>query len=165
MRMLTPSRSRAHSQRTTRAGHRVVIATALVLAVGHAAASATDATTATAKSTRHAPVTITMAEHALTLSSHTAPAGVVTFVVFNPSPVAHEIDIVRTQLGPTALPTKPNGQFNEHTKQARVVKEAVKIKPGASRTFTARLTAGHYVIVDNLPGHFRYGEATEFTIL
>lgn len=105
-----------------------------------------------------------MAAHAFTLSADNAPAGVVTFVLANPSTVAHEIDIVRTVLAPTALPTKPNGQFNEHTTQARVVKEAVKIKPGATRTFTARLAAGHYVLVDNLPGHYHDGEATNLTI-
>ena len=162
--MMTRSSTAAHTRSTRRPKHRVVIVTALVLAVGHAAASATNATTTTATSTRQAPITITMAAHALTLSSHTARAGVVTFVLANPSTVAHEIDIVRTVLAPMALPTKTNGQFNEHTTQARVVKEAVKIKPGATRTFTARLAAGHYVIVDNLPGHYHAGEATDLTI-
>ena len=105
-----------------------------------------------------------MAAHTLMLSPHTAAHGVVTFVVANPSKVAHEIDIVRTLLAPNALPTKSNGQFNEHTAQARVVKEAVKVKPGATRTFTAQLAPGHYVIVDNLPGHYHDGEAADLTV-
>ena len=128
------------------------------------AAVASGATTTTVASTQQTPVKITMAAHALTLSTQTATHGVVTFVIANPSAVGHEIDIVQTVLASTALPTKPNGQFNEHTTQARVVKEAVKIKPAATRTFTARLAAGHYVIVDNLPGHYHDGEAADLTI-
>ena len=76
----------------------------------------------------------------------------------------HEIDIVRTTLDPAKLPIKASGQFNEHTPQARVVKEAVKVLPGTTRTFTAKLTPGSYVIVDNLPGHYRAGETAALKI-
>lgn len=131
---------------------------------GVTAATVASATTTTAAVSRAAPISITMAAHTLTLSTHTAPHGVISFVLANPTTVAHEIDIVKTLLAPGALPTKTNGQFNEHTTQARVVKEAVKIKPGATRTFTARLAAGHYVVVDNLPGHYHDGEASDLTI-
>ncbi len=36
--------------------------------------------------------------------------------------------------------------------------------PGTTRTFTAKLTPGSYVIVDNLPGHYRAGEAAALKI-
>ena len=86
------------------------------------------------------------------------------FALVNPDTTAHEVDIVRTALPPTSLPTKASGQSNEGTTQAGVVKEAVKVGPRRSRTFTARLSMGSYVIVDNLPGHYRAGETVALTI-
>ena len=163
--MLTRSSPHWPKHATTRPGRRAVLVAAFVFAFAFAnTTGAASATTTTVAPKLQAPLNITMAEHTLTLSLHTAPHGVVTFVLGNPSTVAHEIDIVKTLLAANALPTKPNGQFNEHTAQARVVKEAVKVKPGTTRTFTARLAAGHYVILDNLPGHYHDGEATDLTI-
>lgn len=167
--MLTRSSPQWPKHTTTRPGRRAVLVAAFVFVLAFVfvfenTTGAASATTTTAASKRQAPLNITMAEHTLTLSLHTAPHGVVTFVLGNPSTVPHEIDIVKTLLAPNALPTKPNGQFNEHTAQARVMKEAVKVKPGTTRTFTARLAAGHYVIIDNLPGHYHDGEATDLTI-
>ncbi len=154
---------------TTKPRQRRIIAAAMLLGVAQmtvtsmvAPGTASAATAAKAK--KPSPITITVGENTLTMSSPTASAGVVTFVLSNPSKLDHEIDIVKTLLAPTALPTKPNGQFKERAKELRVVKEAVKIKPGATRTFTAKLAAGHYVVVDNLPGHYKDGEATDLTV-
>lgn len=90
--------------------------------------------------------------------------GPIVFRLVNPDKTMHEIDIVRTALRPSGLPVKASGQFNEHTSQARVVTEAVKAQPGRSQTFTARLTPGSYVIVDNLPGHCHAGEAVALNV-
>lgn len=86
------------------------------------------------------------------------------FRLVNGDTILHEIDIVQTTLGPTGLPLKTNGQFNEHAPGIKVVKEAVKIKAGATRQFTATLRRGTYVLVDNLPGHYKNGEATTLTV-
>ena len=117
-----------------------------------------------ATTTPPVPVTITVTTKTITVSPAASTSGTVLFKVVNPDKTVHEIDIVRTTLDPAKLPIKASGQFNEHTPQARVVKEAVKVLPGATRTFTAILTPGSYVIVDNLPGHYRAGEAAALKI-
>jgi uncharacterized cupredoxin-like copper-binding protein len=109
-------------------------------------------------------VTISISTGSLLLSTATVKNGVVSFVLNASGPDAHEVDIVRTDLAPDKLPLKPNGQFNEHNKAAVVVKEAVKVAPGRSRTFRARLTVGHYVIADNLPGHYGHHESAALTV-
>ena len=108
-------------------------------------------------------VTITATTGHISLSTDRSPSGTVAFKLVNPDKVMHEIDIVRTTLDRANLPIKASGQFDEHTPKARVVKEAVKAQPGTTRTFTARLTPGTYVIVDNLPGHYHSGESAAFT--
>ena len=143
----------------------LIAATMLSFAAGtFTGASATGNPTTPQPARKTPAVVITMGSHSLTLSQTSAPSGVVSFTLANPSTVAHEIDIVRTALTAMNLPKKPSGQFNEHTPQAKVVKEAVKVRPGATRAFTAHLTTGHYVVIDNLPGHYRDGEAVDLTI-
>lgn len=125
---------------------------------------ATRAEAAATAAGRTSSITITVVTGSITLSPTSAPAGLVSFKLVNPDSIAHEIDIVRTRLGAKNLPVKPSGQFNERTLQAKVVKEAVKVAPRATRAFSARLTADSYVLVDNLPGHYHAGEATVLTI-
>lgn len=152
--------------RHRRVSFATIVASTLLFtfAAFNAASAATKPTTTTHPAAKPSSITITMGDHSLALSHTSAPHGIVSFTLANPSSIAHEIDIVRTVLTATKLPTKPSGQFNEHTPQARVVKEAVKIGVRATRTFTAQLSAGHYVLVDNLPGHYRDGEAVDLTI-
>lgn len=142
----------------------IVASTVLPATTVFSPASAATKPTTTQPAVTASSIMITMGDHSVTLSQTSVPHGVVSFTLTNPSSVPHEIDIVRTVLAATKLPTKPSGQFNEHTPQAKVVREAVKIKAGATRTFTAQLTSGHYVLVDNLPGHYKAGEAVELTI-
>ena len=122
-------------------------------------------TASAATTTPPVPVKITVTTKTIIVSPAMSASGTVVFNVVNPDKTVHEIDIVRTTLDPAKLPIKASGQFNEHTPQARVVKEAVKVLPGATRTFTAILTPGSYVIVDNLPGHYRAGEAAALKII
>lgn len=124
-------------------------------------AGAAQASTASKTAT---PLVVTIKDHVISMSSTTATAGLITFRLVNGDPILHEIDIVQTAFGPKALPLKTNGQFNEHAPGIKVVKEAVKVKAGATRPFTATLRRGNYVLVDNLPGHYKAGEATALTV-
>ncbi len=111
-----------------------------------------------------APTVVTIKGNAITVSPATASAGKVSFVLLNPEKVSHELDIVKTDFAANGLPKKKNGQFDERAKGVKVVKEAVKIKGGATKNFTVTLSAGSYVLVDNLPGHYGQGEAVAFTV-
>ena len=109
-------------------------------------------------------VTITIGSGTLTMTESSGKAGVMAFDLVNSSAVGHEIDIVRTDLAADKLPLKANGQFQERGVGVRVVKEAVKVGPSTHRGFTASLSAGAYVLADNLPGHYGKGERITFTV-
>lgn len=145
--------------------HTYSVSTARLLAVfagiGAVVISAPTAVSAVSKANA---VEITIKDHVVAMSSPTAKAGLITFRLTNGDATLHEIDFVLTTLGPTALPVKTNGQFDEHAKGVKVVKEAVKVRAGATRLFTATLRPGSYVLVDNLPGHYKNGEAIALTV-
>ena len=144
---------------------RGVVAGAVLFALAVATPiGATRAEAAAKTAGRTSPITITVLTGSITLSQASAPAGLVSFKLVNSDTIAHEVDIVRTRLGAKNLPVKPSGQFNERTPQAKVVKEAVKVAARATRSFSTRLAADSYVVLDNLPGHYHSGEATVLTI-
>lgn len=135
------------------------IAAAVALTMGSVSAAAATTTVATS-----APIAITIADGSITLSSSSVVAGVVRFTLTNTSVALHEIDVVRAPQGIDKLPVTPRGNFNEHTKLATVVREAVKIQPKATRSFQVRLTKGTYALLDNLPGHFAKRELAGLTV-
>ena len=103
----------------------------------------------------------------LVASPSSVPAGDVTFVVKNTGTIEHEAVVLKTDLPYNRLPVTFGGDPPAPvTTGANKVGEAANIgetgdptlKPGDSRTFTIKnMTAGSYVVVCNLAGHYTHG--------
>jgi uncharacterized cupredoxin-like copper-binding protein len=125
------------------------------------AAAARTATVATA------PTVVGIGERnfAFTLAQTTAPAGLIDLNVTNNGPSAHELLIFQTELAPDKLPLGPDGRVNEGGDSiTKVFDSGNNIDPGTTKTFHVALVTGNYVIVCNLPGHYKAGMYTAFTV-
>ena len=103
----------------------------------------------------------------LTVSPSTAPAGDVTFVVKNTGTIEHEAVVLKTNVAYNKFPVTYGGDPPAPVKTGgdKVSEDAnigetgdPNLKPGDTRTFTIKnMTAGNYVIVCNLAGHYGKG--------
>jgi uncharacterized cupredoxin-like copper-binding protein len=116
-------------------------------------------------------VAVTLQEFAVGTVPPDAPAGTVTFNITNKGPDdEHEFVVVRTDLDPTALPTKANGAVDEEGEGIEIVDEVEAIPPGDSGTLEVDLEAGAYVLMCNIydkaekESHYQKGMRTGFTV-
>jgi uncharacterized cupredoxin-like copper-binding protein len=86
-------------------------------------------------------------------------AGRVTFSVKNVGHLSHEFIVIRTSRAANRLPTK--GAVAVTTGQ---VGKITQFKPGVTKTLTLTLKVGHYVLICNLPGHYKAGQYVNFTV-
>jgi len=102
-----------------------------------------------------------------------APAGDITFRVKNLGTMEHEMIVLKTDTPFDQLPVTDAGDPPAPVKSgANKVDEANNVaetgdpnlKPGETRTFSAKLDAGHYVLVCNLAGHYQMGMRAPFTV-
>jgi uncharacterized cupredoxin-like copper-binding protein len=117
------------------------------------------------------PVQITLQEFSVGTVPSTAPAGSVTFDIENKGPDdAHEFVVFKTDLGPTELPTNPDGSVNEEGEGLELVDEVEEIEPGDTGNLTVDLDAGNYVLICNIfdkaedESHYQEGMRTGFTV-
>lgn len=94
-----------------------------------------------------------------------AKAGLIDFTVANAGPAAHEFLVFRADQAPDQLPLGADGRVDESNSAiTKVFDSGDNINPGSSRTFHAALVPGTYVLVCNLPGHYKAGMHTRFTV-
>jgi uncharacterized cupredoxin-like copper-binding protein len=93
------------------------------------------------------------------LAPKSAKEGKVTFVVHNKGKLSHEFIIVKTNLAPGKLPIK--GQKAKLTGVKGLIKP---FKPGQTKKLTLKLSAGKYVLLCNIAGHYKFGQRTGFTV-
>jgi uncharacterized cupredoxin-like copper-binding protein len=110
----------------------------------------------------------------LSASPATAPAGDVTFIVNNAGTIEHEAVVLKTNVpfdklpvtygGDPPAPVKTGG--NKVSEDANIGETGdPNLQPGETRVFTIRnMTAGSYVIVCNLAGHYAKGMRAAFTV-
>lgn len=99
------------------------------------------------------------------LSSTTAPAGAIEFVVYNKGQEPHEMEIVKTDLPLDKLPLKEGGRLDTKKAGQKIAEiEADELGSGATKTLRTNLTPGTYLIECNLPGHFKAGMKTVLTV-
>lgn len=110
-------------------------------------------------------IEVTAKEMAFQLSSTTASAGPVEFVVKNVGKEPHEFVVLKNDLSDKKLPLKGDS-LDEDAKGFKNMGEIGenKLKSGATETLKVNLTPGRYLLVCNLPGHFKAGMKAEFTI-
>ncbi len=102
-----------------------------------------------------------MKEYSITVSVPAVKAGTVKVGVRNLGAMAHQFDLIKSDLAPDKLPIDTaNAKANEDG----LVKQVLNIQPGKVATVTADLTAGHYVIICNVPGHYQLKMYAELTV-
>ncbi len=69
-----------------------------------------------------------------------------------------------TDLAPDALPLGPDGNVDENGAGVEHVTEQADFPAGNTKTLDANLPAGSYVVICNLPGHYKQGMRQAFTV-
>lgn len=118
------------------------------------------------------PISATLKEWQIGLSSTTLSAGKITFNITNDGDKEHEFVVRKTDLKSDALPLNADGQVSETAPELTAVgdpSEAAEIKPGSTdTTLTVTLKPGHYVIFCNLHVgdllHYQKGMHVDFTV-
>lgn len=101
-----------------------------------------------------ATVKVTLKEWKVIPSVRTCvAAGRITFAVRNAGALEHELVVLRTSRPPGRLPMK-GSQAVETGLQG----ETPELQPGRTRRLTLRLRSGRYVLICNLPGHYKAGQ-------
>jgi len=110
-----------------------------------------------------APLTATLTDTDIQMSSSTYPAGPITFHIKNASAAElHEFVIIRTDLNADQLPMDADGNVAED--QLSSPGEKGDIAAGQGGDLTLALPAGRYLFICNQPGHFKAGMHTAFTV-
>ncbi len=110
-------------------------------------------------------ISATLDDYSITLNTSTSPSGSVTFDVENAATQIHEFVVARTDLAADALPTGDDGDVSEEgATDLEVIDEIEDVEPGATEQLDVTLEPGDYVLFCNLPGHYRQGMTTEFTV-
>ena len=106
----------------------------------------------------------TEADYSITLDESSASAGEVTFDVTNEAEQPHEFVVFKTDLAEDQLPTDDEGNVDEEGDGVELVDELEDIAPGDEPSLTVDLDAANYVIICNLPGHYKQGMHASFTV-
>ena len=118
------------------------------------------------------PISATLKEWEIKLSSTTPSAGKITFNITNNGDKEHEFVVRRTDKPGDALPLNADGEVSEDAPELTEVgdpSEVAEIAAGSSdKTLTVTLKAGHYVIFCNLHVeellHYQKGMHVDFTV-
>jgi uncharacterized cupredoxin-like copper-binding protein len=103
-------------------------------------------------------------DFSISLESTDLPAGKTTFDVTNDAGQTHEFVVVKTDLAEDALPTDENGDVDEEGEGMEPVDEIEDITAGTTKSLTVSLDPGNYVLICNLPSHYRQGMYQAITV-
>jgi uncharacterized cupredoxin-like copper-binding protein len=107
---------------------------------------------------------VTLSDFKVEPAETSAAPGELTFDITNDAEQTHEFVIVKTDLAPDSLPTNTDGDVDEEGEGIEPVDEIEDITAGSTQSLTVTLDAGSYVFLCNLPGHYRQGMHTTFTV-
>jgi uncharacterized cupredoxin-like copper-binding protein len=97
------------------------------------------------------------------LSQPFAPEGKVTFIITNEGAQEHEFVVLRTDTAAADFPISSfEGEANRFDEDAKGLTNVGEtgdpaMAPGTSLMLTIDMSAGHYAVVCNLPGHYAMG--------
>ncbi len=134
----------------------------LALAGGAPAASTPNSTSGpVALSTPAAAtaVAIVLKEWSIAASTKSITAGKVTFVVRNAGKMKHEFVVIRSARHHHLL--QMTGQ---QASEVGVKGEIEPFGPGTTKRLTLTLAPGKYVLICNMPGHYKRGQYLAFTV-
>jgi uncharacterized cupredoxin-like copper-binding protein len=102
-------------------------------------------------------VTATLKEFAISVSPGSTKAGEVHFTLDNQGAIDHEFVVFKTDLDPAKLPVDADGNVDEEGAGVKHIGEQEGIKPKTPTELSLTLDAGNYVVVCNLPTHYKAG--------
>jgi uncharacterized cupredoxin-like copper-binding protein len=108
------------------------------------------------------PVTARLQEFSINLGRGTATPGSVQFSVTNGGSIVHEFVVIDTDTAANALTVGADGTVSEEG--LSVVDEIEDIPVASTQALTVNLSAGHYVLICNLPGHYAGGMRADFQV-
>ena len=108
-----------------------------------------------------AQVVVTLKDYTVTLNVPSVKAGTIKFGVQNAGTMAHEFELIKTDL---ALDKLPVDGGSAKAKEDGLVKQVQSIAIGKVAVVSADLAAGHYVIICNQPGHYQLGMRAELRV-
>ena len=137
---------------------------ALLALVGGASGAANAPVSASGPVARSAPaaaatVSIVLKEWSIAASAKSIPAGKVTFVVRNAGKMKHEFVVIRSARHHHQLQAK-----GQQASEVGVKGEIEGFAPGGTKRLTLTLAPGKYVLICNLPGHYKAGQYLAFTV-
>lgn len=91
-------------------------------------------------------------------------AGTVQITANNKGTMEHELVLIKTPTAANALPMSSDGSTANEDASGASAGELDDIPAGQRKSNTFNLTAGHYVLICNEPGHYRQGMAIDFTV-
>ena len=119
----------------------------------------------TASSASGATIDATEKDFSIALGSSTAQTGSVTFDITNNGPSTHEFVVFQTDLTEDQLPLSDDEtEVDEEGEGLTAVDEVEDIKANTSGSLTVDLQPGSYVVICNLPGHYKLGMHAAFTV-
>jgi uncharacterized cupredoxin-like copper-binding protein len=118
---------------------------------------------ATSTTTTPGPTTVnaSLGEYFIKLDKSSIPKGQVRFSVSDDGKIKHEFVVLKTKRDPGKLPLK-GGEANEEIYLSPG--EIPGIAPGKTKTLDVVLKPGKYVLLCNLPGHYKAGQYTGISV-
>ena len=112
-------------------------------------------------------LTISMSDYAFSPNDSSTNAGTVKISTPNQGQLPHELVLLKTNRAPNSLPTLSNGEVDEEGLEAKGVESPGEIEdvgPGETKSAALKLTPGKYVMICNLPGHYKQGMYGTLTV-
>jgi uncharacterized cupredoxin-like copper-binding protein len=111
-------------------------------------------------------VAFTMWEYGFELDHSGSEVGEVTFSIDNTAgDFSHEVVVYQTDLAGDDLPLDGKGNVDETSADLTVVDRLDRIEYQSAQSWTVELEPGDYVLVCNLPAHYRRGMSVEFDVV
>jgi hypothetical protein len=107
-------------------------------------------------------VTAVVKDFEISLDPTSSPAGQTKFKVTNEGPAVHEFVVFKSDLAADKLPVDDEGLVDEAGEGVELIGEVEDMEPNSTHDLSEDLDAGKYVIICNIPGHYKLGMATEF---
>lgn len=108
-------------------------------------------------------VTVGLAEYRVTATPATVPPGFVTFTVTNAGTMQHEFKVLRTDHPPDALPMF-GPRADETAPGVLLVGRIDPFPADAGKQIVVPVNAGQFVLLCNLPDHYRLGMRLRFVV-
>jgi uncharacterized cupredoxin-like copper-binding protein len=105
-------------------------------------------------------VKVTEKEFKVTPVPVKAPPGFVNFKVKNTGALKHEFIVLKSKVAAGKLPVKNNKAVLKGTVKGKLA----SVAPGQTKTLTVKLAAGKYILLCNLPAHYKAGQHSAFTV-